>query len=189
MNDEQLKQLWKAQPVTESPISLDDLRAKARRFKRRISWRNAYEYLTCVIVFYAFGRYIVNFPFPLIRAGSVLVMVGSLFLAWQLHRRASSKPLPSDAGERSWLEFRRAQLVRQRDALRSVAWWYVGPLVPGVVVFRCGVEFELDASAPFERGWKANALIAGVLLLVIAWNWFAAWRLQRKIDALDREAH
>ncbi len=188
MNDEQLKKLWREQPVAEAAPSLEQLRKAARRFNRRISWRNACEYLACVLVMAGFGRYIVLFPFPLIRAGSVLIMIGALFLAWQLHRRASSQRLPTDVGARSWLDFRRSQLVRQRDALRSVAWWYIGPLVPGLVVFRCGVEFELDVTAPFARGWKANVLIAAVLLGVIAWNGFTAWRLQRKIDALDRDA-
>lgn len=188
MNDEQLKQLWKEQPVTTAPISLDDVRAKARRFNRRVALRNAIEYIACVLVCIVFGFYIVHFPHRLIRAGSVLVMLGACFVAWQMHRRASSQPLPSEAGAQSWIAFRRGQLARQRDALRSVAWWYVGPFVPGVVVFRCGVEFELDASAPFARGWTANLFIAGVLLCVIALNLFAAGQLQRKIDALDREA-
>ncbi len=189
MNDDQLKKLWREQPVAEPTISLDDLRAGARRFNRRIALRNALEYAACVLVMIGFAGYVVHFPFLFIRIGSVLIMAGTLVVAWQLHRRGSSQPLPADAGARSWLAFRIAQLARQRDALRSVPWWYVGPFVPGLVVFRCGVEFELDASAPFARGWKANALIAGVLLLVIAWNLFAAWRLQRRIDALEREAH
>ena len=188
MNDDQLKKLWREQPVAESTPSIEQLRKAARRFHLRVALRNAVEYVACVLVCIGFGFYIVHFPQLLIRAGSVLVMMGAFLVAWQMHRRASSRPLPSDAGAQSWLAFRRAQLARQRDALRSVAWWYIGPFVPGVVVFRCGVEFELDDSAPFARGWKANLLIAVVLLCVIAWNWFAAWRLQRKIDALDREA-
>lgn len=188
MNDEQLKQLWRDQAVAETAPSLDALRAKARRFNRRVAWRNAYEYIAAVVVLVVFGRYIVLFPHPLVRIGSVLVMIGVIVVVSHMHRRASSQPLPADAGEKTWLDYRRAQLVRQRDALRAVAWWYVGPLVPGVVVFRCGVEFELDTSAPFARGWQANLLIASVLLVVIAWNLLAAWRLQRRIDALDRDA-
>lgn len=188
MNDEQLKKLWREQPVAEATPSLAQLRQAAKRFNRRVALRNGIEYVACVLVCLGFGRYIVLFPHLLIRLGSVMVMAGACLVAWQMHRRASSQPLPSEAGAQSWLEFRRRQLVRQRDALRSVAWWYIGPFVPGLVVFRCGVEFELDASAPFARGWKANLFIAGVLLWVIAWNGFAAWRLQRKIDALDRDA-
>ena len=188
MNDEQIKKLWREQPVAEVSPSLEQLRKAARRFNRRVALRNGMEYAACVLVCLGFGRYILLFPHLLVRLGSVLVMAGACLVAWQMHHRASSQPLPSDAGAQSWLEFRRGQLVRQRDALRGVAWWYIGPFVPGLVVFRCGVEFELDATAPFARGWKANLLVASVLLVVIAWNLFAAWRLQCRIDALDREA-
>jgi len=56
------------------------------------------------------------------------------------------------------------------------------------VVFRWGVETELDPSAPFSRGLLANLVIAAVLLCVVALNYFAARALQRQIDRLDRLA-
>lgn len=186
MNDDQLKQLWKDQDMTMTLQSLDDLRAGARRMQRRVALRNALEYVACVAVFACFALYIAIFPFPLMRVGSALVMIGTLVVAWQLHRRASGRPLPSDAGARSWLDYQRAQLERQRDALRSVMWWYVAPLVPGILVFRWGVETELPADAPFAFGWLPNAIVAGVMLAVIALNRYAARKLQQRIDALEQ---
>lgn len=188
MNDDRLKQLWKEQDMSTTTLSLDELRTGATRMRRRIVLRNAIEYAACLFVIAGFAFYIVRFPFPLMRLGSVLVIVGTLVVAWQMHRRASGAPLPGDAGARSWLDFQRAQLVRQRDALRSVWLWYVGPLVPGIVVFRWGVETELGADAPFARGWLADAVVAAVFLGVIALNRFAARKLQRRLDALERDA-
>jgi hypothetical protein len=103
------------------------------------------------------------------RLGSVLVIAGTVAVAWQRYRRASGAPLPG-------------------DALRSVWLWYVGPLVPGIIVFRWGVETELVAGAPFARGWAANAVIVLVFLAVIALNLYGARKLQRRIEALEREA-
>ncbi len=188
MSDDDLKRLWKEQPMTTTTLSLDELKAGAKRLHRRIVLRNALEYAACAVVIAGFAFYIVRFPFPLMRAGSVLLILGTLVVAWQLGRRASGTPLPTDLGGQSWLAFRRAQLVRQRDALRSVWLWYVAPLVPGIVVFRGGVETELDASAPFALGHVADGVVALVFLAVIALNAWGARRLQRRIDQIDRES-
>ncbi len=187
MNDDDLKRLWKEQPMTTTSLSLDELRRGATRLHRRVLLRNAFEYAVSVFVIAGFVFHFVNFPFLLMRIGSVLVIAGVVTIAWQMHRRASSRPLPADAGGQTWLEFRRAQLVRQRDALRSAWLWYVMPLVPGLAVFRWGVETELDAHAPFVRGWGADLFVAAVLVACAAWNRHGARRLQRRIDELDRD--
>lgn len=188
MNDDDLKRLWKEQPMIATTLPVDELKAAAKRLRRRIVFRNATEYVACVLVIASFAFYIVRFPFPLMRAGSVLIILGTLVVGWQLSRRASSQPLPGDLGAQSWLAFQRAQLVRQRDALRSVWLWYVAPLVPGLVVFRWGVETELGAGAPFARGHLADGVVALVFLAVIALNAWGARKLQQRIAALDRDA-
>jgi hypothetical protein len=114
-------------------------------------------------------------------------MIATLFIAWQMERRASNQALPPASGDQSWLQFQRSQLARQRDALRSVWLWYVAPFVPGVVVFRWGVETELPLNGPFARGWLANLLIALVFLGIAGLNRYAARKLQRRIDMLDQQ--
>lgn len=188
MNEDDLKQLWKEQPMSTTTLSREELRRCAKRMRRRIAVRNAIEYVACVFVIAGFTFHIVRFPFPLMRIGSVLIILGVLVLVWQMQRRASSQPLPADVGNQTWLDFQRAQLVRQRDALRSAWLWYVMPLVPGMVVFRWGVETELGASAPFVRGWGADLFIALVFVAIALWNRYAAHRLQKRIDKLDRDA-
>lgn len=188
MNDDDLKQLWKDQSMTTAAFSLDELKAEAKRMHRRIAFRNATEYAVCVVVICGFAFHVYKFPFPLMRVGSVLTIIATLFVAWQMKRRASNQALPSAPGGQSWLEFQRSQLVRQRDALRSVWLWYVAPFVPGVAMFRWGVETELGPGAPFARGWLADLFIALVFLGIAALNGYGASRLQQRIDKLDRQA-
>ncbi len=187
-NDQDLKQLWQQQTTPSVVLTPEVLQKQANTFQRRIAWRNGTEYAAGVLVIAVFAFYIKAFPFWLMRLGSAMIIVGSLVLMWQMRRRASSQRTPGSGADMSCLDFHRAALVRQRDALRSVWLWYVGPLVPGMVVFRYGVETALDASAPFARGWIANLTIALVLLIVIGINLLAARKLQRQIDKLDREA-
>lgn len=185
MNHDDLKQLWKEQTMPTATFSLDDLKVKAKHMHRRIAIRNATEYAGCVGVICIFSSYVYNFPYPLMRIGSILTMIATLFIAWQMKRRASNRALPTAPGEQSWLQFQHAQLVRQRDALRSAWLWYVAPFFPGVLVFRWGVETELRPGGPFLRGWLANLLIALVFLGIAALNRYAARKLQQRIDMLD----
>jgi hypothetical protein len=187
MKDDDLKQLWKDQSMTTATLSLEQVKVKAKRLHRRIAFRNAREYVGCGIVTCAFSLYLYRFPGLLMRTGCMLTILATLFIAWQMKRRASNQVLPSASGEQSWLDFQRAQLIRQRDALHSAWLWYVAPFLPGVIVFRWGVETELSQNAPFVRGWLANLLIALVFLGVAALNRYAARKLQQHIDTLERE--
>jgi hypothetical protein len=188
MNDQDLKKLWKDQSAPSVTLSADELRKEARGFQRRIGLRNLREYLAALFVLAAFARYFWVFPFPLMRIGSGLTILGTLVIMDQLRRRASRRPMPGENVGIPCLEFHRSELVRQRDALRSVWLWYIAPLVPGLVVFRLGVETELSASGPFFQGLLPNLVLVAILLCVAGLNFLVARLLQRRIDALDRVA-
>lgn len=185
MNNDPLKQLWQSQPAATAVFSEPELARRARRLQRGIGRRNLRETLAGLLVIAGFAYYLWKFPFPLMRLGSALLILGVLVLLWQLQRRAS-RQLPPEAAGLSCRDFHRAALLRQRDALRSVWLWYIGPMLPGIVVFRWGVKTELDASAPFAQGTGADLLIGAVLLAVVYLNRRAAKRLQAEVDVLDR---
>ena len=188
MSENEVKDMWKNQAAPAGAFSIEQLRKAASKLQRRVKVRNAIEYVAMVFVTLSFVNYIFVFPHTLMRIGSVLMILGTGIVGYQLHRRASGKPLPDDFALRSGLEFYRAQLLRQREALRSAWLWYIAPIVPGVIVFRWGVETELGAGAPFARGPVANLVIAIVLLVIVVHNQMGAWRIQRKIEKLDAEA-
>lgn len=186
MHDDDLKNLWRSAPVTDTaPLPETELARRASRFQRRVARRNFLEYAAALLVCAGFGFYLWKFPDVLMRLGSVLTILGILAVVWQLHRRASSRPMPGAGSALPSRDFHRAQLVRQRDALRSVWLWYVAPLAPGMAVFRWGVETNPDPALPFARGWVADGLIVAVMLGVILLNLYAAHKLQRQIDQLD----
>ncbi len=186
-SDDEVKRLWRAQSVPTNEFSIEELQRTAKRFRRQIVRRNAMEFAACAVLVLVFMLYLIKVPFPLMRAGSALMIAGILVVAWQLRARASTRPIPADLGAQSWLDYHRAQLVRQRDALRSVATWYIGPLIPGCVLFRLGVEIEPVAEGAFARGPIANLLIAAVAIAVVLINRYAARKLQQRIDRLEQE--
>lgn len=169
-----------------SPASARELEAQTRQMHRSARLRLGTEYLAIAVVFCTFVFYFFNFPTPRMQTGSALIMLACLFVGYQLHRRASLIHIPENTSAYSWVEHQRAHWIRQRDALQSVWYWYVAPLVPGVMVFRWGVETEMaaDAGSPFVTGVFANGLIAGIFIAVVLINLYSARQIQKRIDRL-----
>jgi len=177
-----IRNVWQNQPVENTPMPLEEIRRKARQFEKRINRRNLREYAGGAFVIAGFTYYIFKFPSPLMRTGCALIIVGSLFVMVQLYRRGSPGVLPVDLAWTDSLEFHRRELVRQRDLLRSVWLWYIGPLVPGLAVFEAGT---MPQHSPW---WMFLVLVLFFLVVfgLIIWvNHRASVRLGRQIAELD----
>jgi hypothetical protein len=136
-----------------------------------------------------FGFYFWLFPGWMMKTGSALSVVAALFVAWQLHKRGAAHTLPANSGI-PLLDFHRAELIRQRDLLRSVGRWYLLPFVPGFILLVLGRYFQFHVAGRtlsgdhqiILMGAGFVALIFGIIWLLNAW---VAERLQRRIDRLD----
>jgi hypothetical protein len=171
-------------------VTLDTIRENAATFQRQIRRRNLRETLAAVAVVLVFGLYVWVFPGWMIKTGSVLAIAGTLFIVWQLRRRAAANVLP-EGSALTLLEFHRQELVRQRDAARSVGLWYIAPVVPGAVLMSLGRYFQFHAPGR-TIAWDHQVIILCTLIVAlvfaIVWllNVWAAERLQRRIDELDK---
>jgi len=171
-------------------MSLADVHLHAQRFQSRIRSRNMIEYGAAVFVVAAFVWMAVTIPEPIIRVGAGLIIAGALYVCWKLHElgRAATRG-ELDAGAHSWAAFHRAELTRQRDALRTVWSWYLAPFVPGMLVFLAGVSFTEANPAPLPA--RLGVFLAGLGIMaavyaVIWWlNAIVAKRLDAEIAALD----
>lgn len=188
MSEQDLKQLWKSQPAAAPRFQEAELRRHARTLQRRVALRNRIEYAAGAAVVTGFAYFIWAYRHPLMQIGSALIILASALVLHQLHRRAAGRPLPGADQAIASRDFLRAELLRQRDALRSVWLWYVAPFIPGVAVFRWGVETQMAGIGPFAHGVLANLLIAAVMMAIVALNWHMAGKLQREIDRIDRDA-
>lgn len=181
------RSVWQNQKLEGIRMSANEIRAKDRRFQRRIFWRNALEYAAAIALVLFSSFQFRKSSDVVMRAGFVLAGAGTLYLVWQLWRRGSPRNLPAEMGLASALDFHRRELERQRDLLASVWRWYLGPLMPGWVVLMIGIGrtnpghlqhfalrftvFNIVAVALFVFGWKLNQR--------------GARKLQRRIDELD----
>ena len=167
-------------------LSIEELRAKATKFQRRIRRRNLREYAASLLVIGLFSWYCWKVPNPVERLGFALVVAGAIYYAWHLWKWGAPRFLPSDLGRADCLEFYRGELKRQRDLLRSVWWWAIGPIIPGLAVgFFYGI---VTGPAAVRLHQIVGAAVAAGIIVCIGWlNQRAAHHLDGRIAELDRE--
>lgn len=189
MTTDPAKQAWQSSVEIAGRPPVDAARAGADRFYRFVKWRNRAEYVAGAVVVIAYGAYVIWLPHVLHKVGSGMILVAAVFVLWQLHRRASAVP-PERAGTLPLAQFMRAQLVRQRDALKSVLGWYIAPFVPGFVLFVMGnagaAAGDMTAWAPLRAGdWLFLAFFAALLASIWWFNQRIARKLQKAVDEID----
>lgn len=182
--------LWTMQDEEPFTMSLADIHTRAKSFQSRVRNRNALEYAASVFVVGIFTWVGFLVPEPVVKLGAALVALATLYVCWQLFVRARAAPGDAAMQGLSWADFHRAELVRQRDALRSVLTWYLAPFAPGMIVFVLGVAFAPTAGLPFPAalGMALSGLgfIAFVFGAVWGLNQWAARKIHTEIEALDR---
>ena len=179
MNPSDPRNLWQGQEVEKVILTVDEVRSRAARFERRIHRRNVSEYLVGALM-------IALFTHQLWRTHGwratpvVLIIVGIIYVMFQLHRRASARPLPADVGIRGSIEFHRLELERQRDAARAAWHWYLLPFVPGLAA---GL-----AVTRIDHGINATLIRVGVVfVLVFVGIWVLNKRGARRLDRRIQE--
>lgn len=181
MNEEELKSLWQSQAVIAESYSCERLQRDAVELQGKIVRRNFQERIAAVAVALIFSFYTWCLPMLLMRIGSGLVVAGSFFILYHLQYRASLREQSPERLSLPNLIYFREELVRQRDALRNI-WLWMLPTVLGVSIFFWGWA----QPNPEDFPWLITSVIIVPFFIVIAMNFIAAHRLQRKIDQLDQ---
>jgi hypothetical protein len=178
-----VQRLWREQPSEEVHMSAQEIRGLAEKFERTISRRNRREYAASAFVVVWFSVWAWFAESGVTAVGCWLVVVAALWVVLHLYRRGAAQWTTGEQEVMSCLEFHRSELVRQRDLLRSVWWWYLLPFVPGLILISVGNS--LEGWALLAPGF-AVVTFAGVGLL----DQRVARQLQRRVDDLDavREA-
>ena len=185
LNDNSAQKIWQSQPVEVTTMSAEVIRKRASKFERTIWWRNAREYVAALFVIAAFGSSFVRNHGVLHRIARGLLIAGAVWIVIQLHRRASARYVPMEAETSTSLRLYRAELERQREALKSVWWWYLAPIVPGLVVSTLAHAIAHPGPLSWAKLALYDAVFAAALFGIWKLNLRAARRLQGKIDELN----
>jgi len=123
------------------------------------------------------------------RAAFAVLIAGLGYVVYELHKRAGAIPA-SEMGAKPYLQFHRQELERQRDYLRHIWRWYLGPLVPGMLIL---VAASLRLAYARLHSLNVLQMLKGLgplavifILFVLVWkaNDWVANALQKQIDEL-----
>ncbi len=179
------RNLWQSQEVEEMRISVEELRAKADKFNRRIRWRNVREQVAALIVIVWAGTILWRDPHTVERIAAALLMAGAAHYMWHLKKWGSAMSLPADMGRADCVRFYQSELAQQRDLVGGIWKWAIGPMIPGLAL----LNTYLIVFPPTSRRFSVvSAVLVAALISTIGWlNLRAARRLDRRIKELDRE--
>ena len=79
---------WQDAPAQKISISEDDMQDQLNAFHRKIWIRNTLEYLAGFVVLAVFTAYAMYFESIWMKVGSILVIVGTVFVMTNIHFRA-----------------------------------------------------------------------------------------------------
>jgi len=184
-----LQTLWTNQTEEPFAMSIADIHVRAARFQDRVRGRNWREQIVAAFLVVIFGWIAWIVPDVLVKAGAVLIIVGVIYVSVRLATFARAGSPRDLALAENWVAFYRGELMRQYTALNSLWRWYLGPLVPGMVLVMAGGALTPDNPAPLFA--KAIVLSLGLTFAgAVFWgvNWInkvAARRLKIEIDRLD----
>lgn len=185
-DDRRVKELWQSQATEGMRMSVEQIRSEAMRFERKIGQRNLREYVAALFVILFFAIEFVRMHDLMLRVGYGLIIAGTSYVIWHLLTKGAPGRMREDAGRSSWIEFRRAELVRQRELLGSIWRWYIGPLIPGVIVVFIAAIRAAHAARHSLIIWTADAVFVVAVFLGIAWlNKKAERKLERQIEELE----
>jgi len=167
-------------------IPVEELRAKAVKFQRRIRWRNLRELVAALIVIVLFGWNYWWTPHTVPRILFAWIIVWAIYYAWHLRRWGTPRSLPADMGRADCVRFYQSELQRQRDLICSIWKWAIGPvMLPLALLF----AYQIVLAPPRDRWFRV--VFCGVyaaFVWVIYWlNLRAARRLDGRIKELDCE--
>ena len=92
-----VKTLWRNQKPEDDTVTLAHIHERAATFQKRIRRGVLIEYVASVFVVLVFGFYIWFFPGWMMKTGSALVILATLFVVWQMRRRMSASTIGDGA--------------------------------------------------------------------------------------------
>ncbi len=121
-------------------MRIEEVRWKAEECanESRRSRTGGYLVACVLIALFSVGLFVTGAPRA--KAGSAMIVAGAAFIVW-CFRRSRSGEVPIDAGFNDYRHFYRAEREHQGDLLRRVRYWYLGAVLPGIVLILIGSTF------------------------------------------------
>jgi hypothetical protein len=177
-----LQQLWQEQPVEGTRMPIDEIRRRAVKFERRIFWMNAREYISSAIGIALTLFFLIRTHDTLSRVAFGLIIAGVTYAMVHLYVKGRPGTASEQAGTQC-VPYFLDELERTRKLVGNL-WWYLGPLVPGLLLLAVASARLHPQPAALVALVVSNLVIAAAFAFVIRLNARAARCLQKQIDEI-----
>ena len=144
--EDELQKLWKSQPPCGSVKGNDMLEIvekKMQKFDRMIAWRNRVECIAAAAVAIFFTWTAVHVPNILMKAGSLVVAGGGVWIIYYMLRHGNVKATVDPS--KNLANYTQALVERydhQIRLLKSVKYWYLLPMYVGLLILSMGISLQ-----------------------------------------------
>jgi hypothetical protein len=180
-----VRTLWQTQPPEGAPMSIDDVRRRARALDGKVRRQDAIMALSALINTVAFVAIMWYLP-NLRLVAAILIATVIAIVAGYVRRRPSRRQaidVLTSAAINPCVDFYRHALVRKRDMARQLWAWFMPPAILGQVALIVGFVISppnvprriILMALPF---W----ILTDVVIFVFGWR-----NAQREANARQRE--
>jgi hypothetical protein len=185
-NSELGKTLWQTQALEAPRISLELVRHHVDKLNGDLREQKILMYfgiaiMACLLPFGFFKDPTSN----VLRVGSILAIIGAIYLTIEMRRRGSQLDSSVDGGILQTLDAYRAELERRRDYYLDSWRWSIWPMMPSLLVFLVGGSVYSTSQRSIGHH-IAMGIFAVTAILLGTWDHRRKGRaLQRELDAFE----
>jgi len=162
MTEEELKQIWqsandKHEAINFQSLNLKDMNQQIKKFEKKIKTRNNREICAAIVVIAVFGYYALLIPSILGKLGAIWTIGYGIWVIYKLKKVEAKQPGfdMEQSIKQQLIEYQKYVKTEQR-LLKNVLYWYLLPLLPGMVLFMLGVEKE----------WSSLLISSSIMLII-----------------------
>jgi hypothetical protein len=156
---------------------------KMLSLEKEIKSRDRLEIIASIILIVVFGYYFIASSSLWIKIGSATIILAAIYISYtlkanQIKRINESESLDHSLGDHLRQELERVE--RQKKLSKTVAWWYIAPIVTGLFFITLG----------FKQDPLFKTIYMGFVLLIAVVVWkFNQKTVTNKFDPLITEIH
>lgn len=186
MEFDELKRTWKEQKSnTDMDYSKSEIlmliNNKMLSFEKDIKSRDRLEIIACILVMILFGFTLFTTESIWKQAGSVVIILSAAYIWYKLKRTQKETFEDEYSPDRPMIKYLNLELQsirKHKKMLKNVAWWYLLPMLVGVLLFTIG----------FSTSLLAKVIYMAVVLLFGGFVWKLNQNaVQKKFDPMIAE--
>jgi len=164
MTDDELSMIWQKSAGTEvisfnKPALIADLNSQLDDFEKCLNKRDRREIIGSAIVIFLFGTGALFVTSILAKTGLVLGALYGILVILVLRYVKKQKPENDSLPVGDYLVKHRQYLVKQRNLLKNVIYWYLLPPFVSCVIFFAGLKME------------TVHLVISVMIVFVMYSW------------------